>query len=73
MAPLDLAGKQPGCRFATRLHVDSDALNSSRYYRDALPKEKVVEHLEKGIGTHFDPAMTAIFLEMIREDPAGLA
>jgi len=70
--PQGLAGEQIPSDARMFAIVDVwDALSSSRYYRDALPKEKVIEHLEKGIGTHFDPAMAAIFLEMIREDQAG--
>lgn len=46
-----------------------DALSSSRYYRDALPKEKVIEHIKKGVGTHFDPVMAKVFLQMIQDDP----
>ncbi len=45
-----------------------DALSSSRYYRDALPNDKVIAHIKKGIGTHFDPDMAVVFLEMIQED-----
>ena len=46
-----------------------DALSSSRYYRAALPKDTVIEHIVKGIGTHFDPVMAKVFLQMIQEDP----
>ncbi len=51
-----------------------DAMSSNRAYRKALPKEKVVEELEKGKGTQFDPKLANIMIglieEMYKEDAA---
>ncbi len=42
-----------------------DALSSDRPYRDAWPKEKVREHIHSLAGTHFDPALVEIFLQIL--------
>jgi HD-GYP domain-containing protein (c-di-GMP phosphodiesterase class II) len=39
-----------------------DALTSDRPYRAAWTKEKTLEHIEAGSGTHFDPAVVIKFL-----------
>ena len=39
-----------------------DALRSDRPYRDAWPDERVLEHLKKQSGTHFDPQVVETFL-----------
>jgi putative nucleotidyltransferase with HDIG domain len=41
-----------------------DALRSDRPYRPAWPKEKALEHIRAGSGTHFDPKVVEAFLEM---------
>lgn len=41
-----------------------DALMSDRPYRDAWPRDQVVEHLREGAGSHFDPSVVAAFLDM---------
>ncbi len=55
-------------RLAARLFaiVDVwDALRSDRPYRAAWPEEKVREHLRAGTGTHFDPRVVEVFLNML--------
>jgi putative nucleotidyltransferase with HDIG domain len=42
-----------------------DALTSSRSYRSAWSHEKALEVIREGAGTHFDPKLVAIFLEVI--------
>lgn len=42
-----------------------DALSSDRPYRKAWPKEKVVDHLRGGKGSHFDPQIVEVFLGVI--------
>ena len=42
-----------------------DALSSDRPYRKAWPYEKIVEHMRQQSGTHFDPNVVEIFLQMI--------
>ena len=44
-----------------------DAMSSDRCYRKGLPPEKILEELEKGSGTQFDPEIAAIMEDMIRE------
>jgi len=42
-----------------------DALRSDRPYRPAWEPEKVRDHLQSLVGTHFDPEATKIFLAVI--------
>ena len=42
-----------------------DALLSTRPYRAALPKTSVAEYIRKQAGTHFDPQVVRVFLEMM--------
>jgi putative two-component system response regulator len=44
-----------------------DALLSDRPYRDALPKEQVIEYIRAESGRHFDPKLVEVFLEMVQE------
>ena len=46
-----------------------DALSSDRPYRDAWPKDKVLEYIGAQSGTHFDPNVVTAFVNM---DKAGL-
>ncbi len=41
-----------------------DALTSDRPYRKAWTKEKSLEHIKAGSGSHFDPAVVEVFLRM---------
>ncbi|EGB15395.1 metal dependent phosphohydrolase with GAF sensor [Pseudodesulfovibrio mercurii] len=41
-----------------------DALASPRSYKDPFPDEKCLDILEKDAGTHFDPEVVEIFLEI---------
>lgn len=43
-----------------------DAMTSKRNYRDALPLETVVNEFERCKGTQFDPKLTDIFLDIIK-------
>jgi len=45
-----------------------DALLFDRAYRNAWPKDKVMEYMLEQSGTHFDPAIVQEFLRMIAED-----
>ena len=44
-----------------------DALTSDRPYRAAWPKERVLEYIQKGCGTHFDPDIVKVFIQEIRK------
>jgi len=43
-----------------------DALRSDRPYRKAWPEEKVIEYLKEQSGTHFDPKVVDVFLELLK-------
>jgi putative nucleotidyltransferase with HDIG domain len=42
-----------------------DALRSDRPYRPAWPEEKVREHIQTSSGTHFDPKVVGLFMQLI--------
>lgn len=44
-----------------------DAMTSSRVYRRRLSDETVMEELQKGKGTQWDPALVDVLIELIRE------
>ncbi|HWP30795.1 MAG TPA: HD domain-containing phosphohydrolase [Fimbriimonadales bacterium] len=44
-----------------------DAMTSERPYRKALSKEEALREIEKASGTHFDPVLAPLFVEMIRQ------
>ena len=44
-----------------------DALLSDRPYRNALPKDQVVNYIHQESGRHFDPKLVEVFLDMIEE------
>ncbi len=43
-----------------------DALTSERPYRPAWPKDKALAHIKSGRGTHFDPQVVDIFLQLLQ-------
>lgn len=45
-----------------------DAMTSKRPYRDALPPDRVREHIRAHRGTHFDPQVVELFLKTIESD-----
>lgn len=44
-----------------------DAMTSNRVYRKQLASEKVMEELEKGIGTQFDPEIAETMIRLLKE------
>lgn len=44
-----------------------DAMTANRVYREHLSMDRVIEELEAGKGTQFDPALVDILLELIKE------
>jgi putative nucleotidyltransferase with HDIG domain len=42
-----------------------DAVTSDRPYRKAWSKEKALEHIQSGSGSHFDPQVVRAFLRMV--------
>lgn len=45
-----------------------DAMTSTRVYRKRLKNEEVIKELEKCRGKQFDPAITDVFLELLRNN-----
>ena len=43
-----------------------DAMTSKRAYRDSMPIEKVISEFENCKGTQFDPKLTDLFLDILR-------
>ena len=44
-----------------------DAMNSNRCYDSHKSREIIIEEFEKGAGTHFDPKIAKIMIEMIKD------
>ncbi len=44
-----------------------DALTSERPYKDAWPLEKTLHFFKENAGSHFDPTLTELFIEIIPE------
>jgi len=44
-----------------------DALISRRVYKEPMPHEKAVEIIVAGRGTHFDPDVVDVFIEISEE------
>ncbi len=64
--PRGLAGE--GIPLAARIFavIDSwDALSHDRPYREAWPRDRILEHLQSQAGTQFDPEVVDAFLELI--------
>jgi PAS domain S-box-containing protein len=67
--PLGLKGDQIPLTARIFAVVDVwDALRSDRPYRSAWPEEKALEHIRTSAGTHFDPQVVKIFLEMEKRE-----
>lgn len=72
--PMRLAGREID-KLARVLAIADvyDALRSDRPYRQGLPLAVVVDYIGKGAGTHFDPEMVRVFVEMMRPQIAASA
>lgn len=66
--PRGLKGKQIPLAARIFAVVDVwDALISDRPYRKAWPKDKVIEHIQKQSGIHFDPKVVECLIKIISE------
>ena len=45
-----------------------DAMTTRRTYRNSLPIEEVINEFEKGKGSQFDPKLTDVFLDILRNE-----
>jgi len=67
--PLGLKGKAiPRVARAFAVVDVYDALTSDRPYRAAWSWERALEHIQSSAGTHFDPAVVAAFVRLLRQD-----
>ena len=65
--PLGLKGKAIPMTARAFAVVDVyDALTCDRPYRKAWTREKAVEHIQNGAGTHFDPTVVQVFVHMLQ-------
>lgn len=55
------------CARITSLADVYDALSSERVYKEAWPKEKVLNYIRKNSGIHFDPRLVDIFFKHLTE------
>ena len=68
--PRGLRGQQ--IPLAARIFAVVDvygALTSDRPYRSAWSEEQALDHIRKGAGTHFDPAVANVFLSLLESAP----
>ena len=65
--PGRLCGKDiPYLARITAIADSFDAMTSRRTYRDSLPIETVISEFERCRGTQFDPELTDVFLDILR-------
>ncbi|THF69219.1 PAS domain S-box protein [Deinococcus sp. Arct2-2] len=64
--PAGLQGEEiPLCARAFAVVDVYDALTSDRPYRAAWTREQALQQIQSGAGTHFDPQVVQIFLQML--------
>ena len=44
-----------------------DAMNSDRIYRNALPREKIIQEMQQGRGLQFDPVYLDVFMGLLED------
>ncbi|WP_161884269.1 HD domain-containing phosphohydrolase, partial [Deinococcus alpinitundrae] len=67
--PLGLSGKDIPLTARAFAVVDVyDALTSDRPYRAAWSWDRALEHIQSSAGTHFDPAVVAVFVHLLKQD-----
>ena len=63
--PAGLSGEDiPLCGRLTAVADVFDALTHARPYKEAWPVEAAVQEIERCAGTHFDPAIVAVFMKL---------
>lgn len=70
--PEGRAGKQilPEARLIAIADV-YDAMTTTRPYRQALPEDDVLRHLEREAGRQFDPVLSEAFIRVVRDNNAA--
>jgi HD-GYP domain-containing protein (c-di-GMP phosphodiesterase class II) len=48
-----------------------EAMTSDRAYRKGMPMQVALERLDRDSGTHFDPRVTGVFVQIIRKQTLG--
>ena len=67
--PEGLSGEKiPLCARIMALADVYDALTMERPYKKAFPAEKALSIIEADTGTHFDPVLAPIFMDLIRDE-----
>lgn len=67
--PSQLTGKDiPYLARITAIADTFDAMTSKRSYRDSLPMETVISEFERCKGSQFDPELTDIFLDILKNN-----
>jgi putative nucleotidyltransferase with HDIG domain len=67
--PSGLKGEEiPYLARITAIADTFDAMTSRRSYRDALDLQIVIDEIERGKGTQFDPQLADIFLDILQND-----
>ena len=68
--PEQLAGERiPFLARITAIADTFDAMTSRRSYRNSLPIETVISEIEKCSGSQFDPEITSVFLNILKNSP----
>ena len=66
--PFGLSGEKiPYCARIIGIADAYDAMTSNRIYRRKLNRDNVIKEFEDGRGTQFDPQLTDLFLDMLRD------
>ena len=73
MMEMDIHGRLKGDEIPYLARITSiadsfDAMTTRRTYRDSLSIEDVINEFEKGKGTQFDPELTDVFLDILKND-----
>ena len=66
--PEHLAGENISAHARVVSVMDAyDAMNSDRIYRNALPREKIIQEMQQGRGLQFDPVYLDVFMELLED------
>lgn len=72
--PMGIAGEQIPISARCLAVADVfDALTTDRPYRMGLPTEYALQQIEQGAGTQFDPELTRVFVDLVREKEIPVA